>query len=1122
MQRPAPYGGATAAHGSPESQETSPYTFDSRLHEDFPPGFPRPQRSATNPVDSRGTGSRSLKRNLARMSPRNMPAAGMPSGSRRTQGEWLQSRRRWQAAAASGLGAYGASPTERPSSNERLFRPSQRSSLRQHGASTSANDPVGGLQDPSGFAVPSTLPPSLHPPSDGENMLSQQFLQHEQQCAVLSCAEAPSDIRSRRVTAAKDTRFGVWRAEEQPAEHMQCCHQWAPRQADCQVSDQFNKQQPPRITELAAGKPSSQNALETWEFCQSLRSSDAPRAGFSKPLAVSRCTASKRDMIHNSSFVNSRGAISEDEETLRGLGVQLSPRELQFFRKQPSLRLKEQRLHVQKTAKGWKDTDPRRASVSHLPATCSGYECEEVNVHGERADDARMRQKAAHGWSIPSWMRAYGVSNTLRRYSLPAGSHNRLDVPTAKGQGPSNEAGLSIRDSSRCGCQCCRLRAANSGVEALDASCCCCPCCCSWRVGLGDSYGDKKGQQEIYALGEPAGAVDTEYQCARCGKLQDASLRVSAQAEPNAQIPLCQRAPDLDGPASLCDACATYMACERERSAPVAAADLNSLEHPYGKGTADQLKLQPDLVNTQAYPRGPRQPPRNRQPPIAEGGGRARSATHDAPTAVPEVSEQAGKAVISRDPRLLKWTAQMRWSTAHGTRAMASSTRSRLLKQNKALGVPPPRTMVWESPRIVSKICRFLSLSKLLVVRRCSKVWLQAAQYRMRNILYKSLYMLLHQHPGSPGYQQEEVDGQHCPLSAEALIQLLDLEESEVEAVKAGNLPPAHPPEAETPRMKDVAASIRKAVAEMNPVSRKGASGQQFKTDKVLPASGKQAINAAEPTAAVRGSRQSLCLERSLQDRELRERMLLDAHVARHQAKEEACLSLLGKQNQLERAITFGYDEAAGPTVSPLASGVYKSISSPAEPATFRRVRHSFLKLWNYDDEAFRQALVGATSTAYPAWLFDVSALLLRAIFQVCCNALSAPPLKDLIKLFSPKSRSSSTVDVPSRSDSYLWAKMARISGYSMHLVADQTWPPVRNPMIRLVAQPFIPPEALIGGTKLHEAALQNAGAGGAPHARLGLQNRYESLWITQDALDEVWIEGREVYTGNVLGKPTT
>lgn len=124
------------------------------------------------------------------------------------------------------------------------------------------------------------------------------------------------------------------------------------------------------------------------------------------------------------------------------------------------------------------------------------------------------------------------------------------------------------------------------------------------------------------------------------------------------------------------------------------------------------------------------------------------------------------------------------------------------------------------------------------------------------------------------------------------------------------------------------------------------------------------------------------------------------------------------------------------------------------------------------------QALVRAASISYPTWLFDVSALLLRAVFQICCNALSAPSLKDLISLFSPRHAPSAGGGVPFRSDSYLWAKMARISGYTMHLVSDATWPPLKDPVVRLVAQPFVNPKVFIRGSGMDEETLQAAAAG--------------------------------------------
>lgn len=80
--------------------------------------------------------------------------------------------------------------------------------------------------------------------------------------------------------------------------------------------------------------------------------------------------------------------------------------------------------------------------------------------------------------------------------------------------------------------------------------------------------------------------------------------------------------------------------------------------------------------------------------------------------------------------------------------------------------------------------------------------------------------------------------------------------------------------------------------------------------------------------------------------------------------------------------------------------------------------------------------------------------------------------------MFVPRDRMSTKPEVPCRADSYLWAKMARISGYGMHLVIDSTWPPRRDAVIRLVAQPFIDPEVLVNGAGADEHTLQHAAAG--------------------------------------------
>lgn len=57
-----------------------------------------------------------------------------------------------------------------------------------------------------------------------------------------------------------------------------------------------------------------------------------------------------------------------------------------------------------------------------------------------------------------------------------------------------------------------------------------------------------------------------------------------------------------------------------------------------------------------------------------------------------------------------------------------------------------------------------------------------------------------------------------------------------------------------------------------------------------------------------------------------------------------------------------------------------------------------------------------------------------------------------------------------------------------MHLVSDQTWPPLRDPVVRLVAQPFVNPQVLISGSGVDGETLQHAAAGGGGIAPLVLR----------------------------------
>ncbi|CDJ56120.1 hypothetical protein, conserved [Eimeria maxima] len=959
FRRPVSYG--TTMEGLHQNgRELSPYTFELFSHESMQ-GLPRPRRSATVAMNCGGEAkqwvSPTEKRQLARISPCALPAAGMPSGRGRRSGEdWCPTRQRRQV-----LPGYAleASPPLLQASDAWPLHANPKDASRQ---ATSNPLPCGyaggGAQGPAGCCVPSTLPPALHPEPEKFSLLSTLPSQLENSSKEVLPAGLPSQHRGRN---GSNAFYGTT---------LPCCGVHA-NLSEPQVENQttkfedqrrgvfYSKRQHHELNaEVPAGKPSSQLGCGIWGFQQSLRAPDEVKTSVGRQAVHTRPLAASNNVSTTCHFAGTGRPVADDEETLKQLGVSFSPRELLFFRKQPNTRGARQRMVPKKRSRSCKPSGTERVSTDlPLKRGVSGS-----GLHMCKGVDAVIPAPKPDIWTIPSWMRAYGVSGTPAAHHEWVGGQRQFPPASFSAALRSRRPKFCPADSPEdpvvgrdddecgmpCGCRCCRLRAApvpESGITYSDRQCCCCPCCSWARNEGGNPHVDSTGLGGESGTGQKdAGTAGETGKCSRCGKRSVTAPMARHQQQHGALPRGLEDRTYLEQPAPLCSACAAYLACERERQQPALPVPSTACSHDM----RDASVINEDSPNAN-----------EKHSATQECGLRSNKFAHNkgsckVSTAKTEQEEPGAAPTAPRNCRqMLGDTSSQKRRSVQAEMRTDQYVRLPLARQlcTSSKG-PPESNSVWESPRIVAKICQYLSLSKLLLVRRCNKTLLQAAQYRMRFILYNSLFVLMHQDNGASASQLVKMAGQHCPLSPDALIQLLGLQPNEVEDVQAGNLPPAYPPEAATPRMQDVAAAILRSLAELEE-STKSKTSPKPKFSGNHPASCRNPTQPSEPTPTTWKNDTSPAERRNgVRKTEAQQQMLLDEHMEKQQAQEEAYLELL--QDQIDRPVNFAYDEAAGPVASSHVLPYEKSITGSAEPATFRRVRHAFLKLWNYDDEAFR------------------------------------------------------------------------------------------------------------------------------------------------------------------------
>lgn len=809
LQQPFSYECAMEGHLC-NGRENSPYTFDLSSQKCFQ-GLSRFPRFAAAPMAWTGEAkqglSRAEKRQLTRVSPCSLPAAGMPSGgSRRSEDEGCPTRQRRQVLPDYAAAAEASSPLL-PANEGWLFSGAPREGSRQIGSnpSPSGDYAEGAPGAPPGFCVPSTLPPALHLEPEVFGCMYARPPQLESGAEEVLPAGLPSQhwTRNGSNNAAVSPSHVVWSDLQSNRQEKQHRERQTAQQAEKQGAAPFRRQPAGFTAEVAAGKPSSELACGIWGFRQSLRAPEDIKTSVGRQAAHTRSSAARSALNTDAKLqLNAASAtVGDDEETLRRLGVSFSPRELLFFRKQPNVRGAQKRTVSGRRSHSCKPTGTGRAAAE-VPLKRRGC---------EGADPPALSAVKSDICALPSWMQAYGVSTssatppTLQRVGAQRRFPSSGCSAILRGRQPQEWPADCLGDHSvagweeeewgmPCGCRCCRLRGAPASAvpegglaSPADLPCCCCPSCSGWRMQAGSPPGDAKpvyGENDTHQ--KDAGAAGAESRCSRCGKW---SLMAPTGRHPAHQDPTPVKLKDrlsLEQAASLCPACATYLACEREKAeaAPPSGPGATGAGQKASKPDTGNASVGGDHTPEDHYSASGVQESSLRSTPFAH----RRSASKGSNSRAEQVGD-AGAAATAAGSRCSQVvagevTSQKRRSVVAGKRS-DHNNRLSVAKQLCAFSKGPPEpNSLWENPRIASKICRYLSLSKLLLVRRCNKTLLQAAQYRMRFILYNSLFVLMHQEQGTSAAQPVKMEGLHCPLSAAALIQLLGLQQNEVEEVQ--------------------------------------------------------------------------------------------------------------------------------------------------------------------------------------------------------------------------------------------------------------------------------------------------------------------------------------------------
>ncbi|PFH35308.1 hypothetical protein BESB_061950 [Besnoitia besnoiti] len=837
-----------------------------------------------------------------------------------------------------------------------------------------------------------------------------------------------------------------------------------------------------RQADPAAASRSKQTPRADKERLALIPAHRQPRGLSDVPIGRRDSMASARGGVAPPTCAGSR-SLRHDAAVLRQEGIRLSQRDPTVLRSAGAGRVGAAQTAQRGTSKCRRPFDSgslgytmqgggeeRQRGRGFLPfSTTSGYSGTPFGAHGGQVNSGLPRGFAgsASRVKLPKWMHDYGVadpslqtnrhswqdtSNSLRDTSS-YNSHDAL-LPQAR---PTPDLALPYRE----GPFVCGARAGGSDDQGGAAVCVADPSC--FAPQLADAYpsslrGVSRGsavapgsypspQSCGFACGNPSavGFPVAHFICSNCG----------ASAVP-----------------PHCPVCGAFIIQVDGALPPPSTAHLVNDASLRGSGSQPSLRdsARPRRGDVEDEPQGRPYAPYDLSPPRCRGapvprrphklGEDAQERPRGLSSAVLRASVTATTHTGADEP--LKGEK----SSPPAKQQSTSSSTSRLLSTKNLAA------QVWGSPRVCALLCSFLRLPQLLVIRRCNKNLLVAAQFEMRYVLYATLQHRLREEerterpirsprpkscepsspceregergrgltPGGPLVRQKRNQSlPACPFNAETLTRLLQLSETELNALKSGKLPERRAADANTPRKEELRARARRFLSDRDEWLE---AHRKRKPAKSLPQ-----LSDSDKAPLERGLDEEIQLRREIQlqhEEELRRREQKLQQQERELLQKEQALWLQENQQRLQQQAVrgipprFSREQAAGfvgawpyESVPPLCgAGPHSNyfeeesdqnaapvIDYEAEPPTFRRLRHAFLKLWNYNDAQFKAALYRHAFSSFPAYSYDTAAILCRCVYQLCADATSSLPLNSILLLLTDR-------------QSYLWRRMARLSGY--------------------------------------------------------------------------------------------
>lgn len=512
--------------------------------------------------------------------------------------------------------------------------------------------------------------------------------------------------------------------------------------------------------EVAAGKPSDANNGSFLQFHLSLRSPEPRRAtSGAKPRRLCNSSAPYGNLKNTSRDA----AWLEDERALEEMGFVLSPRERAFFRKQQ--RMKRDRAVSEVASRGTGGAAKWKENGGEFEVRESGRLNQRLGVASQATSPARLSfaSKACH---LPPWVSA---TTTVR-----GGSFRGCGVKSSVG----DESPTLYSCSERPGQEQCGVHF-DQGASVRDRGASFVP--------------DTLEVPSTFSKALPTSGATV---CGFC--------RQRLMQPPNPLYVPCGDMTMESHAAPRCVACAAF---EDALETPATFRLIDGQCRPVVEGRQWQERAVSDKEKmlSSAECQGPVAPANSKgykfateAPPSEEAStdGRPTKASAENPlvhrdlTLSPrdrEVPSLPQRRVSVRAPPKPQLSAKPKLRLV-ATGASSAEASSGGLKNAEKEYPPWFVESVWDRPRVVATVCRFLPLSKLLLLRQCSKTFLQATQYRMRFILYKALQCLIRSEPPvETGYgvsKDLRYSTPHCPFSATDLIKLLNLSRAEVQTLR--------------------------------------------------------------------------------------------------------------------------------------------------------------------------------------------------------------------------------------------------------------------------------------------------------------------------------------------------